>query len=283
MRFIKKLPTVADVSAGADISIVLPVGNVYETVYVYYSGVTPEQLQQLKLKANTRTISEWANGADLISIDNHYKRETLSGVLVFHFKRTELDELSQRRFFGFDTSGLQGIKTASIDMHIDSAASSPKISAIAVTSLPTRLPNGKAVPNWLTKMRTHYVSVSQGDFEIDNIPTPDGASIAAIHLVMPDTDDADADCQVLEADLQINQTSWHPITAAQAFDIQAAHGRAPQRAKMVTIDLILDNDINQAAALNRAIEDLRVKGRVASAGQIKVMVEYVQMWSPVGF
>jgi hypothetical protein len=273
MKSLDQLPTIANVAAGNTVTINLPVGMVYEKVYLKYEGVTAAQLLDIEVKLNDRIVSEFPNGERLNSLENHYNRETKAGYIVFNFTRPELHELRQRRFFGLDTSSSQGITVASIEIDIASDASEPKLTAFAEKS------NAVAgVPNFLTKTRRFFKNVdAAGTFDIDNIPKPAGASIAAIHLYMPDSDTS-GKADVTRAMLLVNNVNWHDVDATTAADIQTLYGRTPERTKSAVIDMVLDGDIQQALPLDQTINDMRLRCTTKAAGQIEVMVEYVDQW-----
>jgi hypothetical protein len=274
MKSLKQLPTIANVAAGNTVSINLPVGNVYESIVLYYQGVTAEQLKNIKLEVNGRMVSEYPDGLHLLSIDNHYTRAQTSGALTFYFNRPELHQLGDRRFFGLDTNQSQGIQTANIKIDIDAAATAPALTAYAQT-----VQSIAGVPNYLTKVRRFIVPVSAaGQFDIDNIPRPIGASIAAIHLYMSDGADVDTLCDITKAELLVDNVNWHDIDANVAADIQKANKRTPQTAESAVIDLILDGDIKHALPLTKNIQDFRLRCTAASAGQVDVMVEYIDLW-----
>lgn len=274
MKLLKKLPTIANVAAGNTVSINLPVGNTYEQIVLYTKGVTNEQLKNVVLELNGRMISEFPNAARLVSIDKHYNRPQTDGAVTFHFNRPELQLLQERRFFGLDTNQSQGIQTAIIRMDIDADAAAPELEAYAMTSQSV-----PGAPNFLTKVRRFIVPVSAaGQFDIDNIPRPVGASIAAIHLYMPDTDDADALCQVTKAEMLVDSVNWHEPNATQAANFQKAFGRVPQVADSTVIDNMLEGDMRHALALTQNIQDFRLRCVAASAGQVEIMVEYIDHW-----
>lgn len=273
MKALDQLPTIANVAAGNTVTINLPVGMVYEKVYLKYEGVTAAQLTDIEVKLNDRVVSEFPNGERLLSLEKHYNRAAKAGYLVFNFTRPELHELRQRRFFGLDTSASQGITVAAIEIDIASDASAPKLTAYAEKS------NAVAgVPNFLTKTRRFFKNVdAAGTFDIDNIPKPEGASIAAIHLYMPDSDTSGA-ADVTRAMLLVNNVNWHDVDATTAADIQTLYGRTPERTKAAVIDMALDGDIQQALPLDKTINDMRLRCTTKAAGQIEIMVEYVDQW-----
>jgi hypothetical protein len=282
MKSLKQLPTIANVAPDNTVSIMLPVGNTYEAIHVYFEGVTAKQLENIKLEANNRLISEWPDGERLMSMDAHYSRATATGILIFNFNRPELHKLGDVRFFGFDTNRSQGISTANISIHIAADAVAPKLTAYAQT-----VQSVMGVPNFLTKVRRMFVNVSAaGTFEIDNIPKPVGASIAAIHLYMPDDGDADALCQITKAELLVDTTNWHDLDAVKAANFQMLNERDPQIADSAVIDLILDGDVKHALPLSYKdqsgrdipIQDMRLRCEAASAGQVEIMIEYIDVW-----
>jgi hypothetical protein len=284
MLFPEKLPTIANVAAGAKVSINMPVGNTYETLYLLHSGVTLAQLKNIKLEINGNLVSEWTDGNEIVSLDAHYGRYQEAGILAIHFKRPELEVLEKQRFFGLDTHPAYGMNTVTISIDIDSGATAPKLEAIADKTQSIGPINGKVAPNWLTKLRRFVVPVSAtGQFDIDRIPRPQGASIAAIHLYMPDDGDAGDDCQILKADIKIDNTSWHDIDASFAAKLQKANKRNPQTTQSAVIDFIRDGDMTNALYLRPDIQDMRLRCEAASAGQVVVLVEYVDTYSPTGF
>jgi hypothetical protein len=273
MKLLKKLPTIANVAAGNTVSINLPVGNTYEQIVLYTAGATNAQLKNIVLEVNGRMVSEWPNAERLVSMDKHYNRPQTDGAITFHFNRPELQLLAERRFFGLDTNQTQGIQTAIIRMDIDAAAAAPVLEAYAMTSQSVA-----GAPNYLTKIRRFIVPVSAaGQFDIDNIPRPSGASIASIHLYMPDAD-ADGLCQVTKAEMLVDSVNWHEPDAAKAANFQRGFGRVPQVADSTVIDNMLEGDMRHALALTNYIQDFRLRCVAASAGQVEIMVEYIDHW-----
>lgn len=266
MKTYEQLPTIANVAANNSVTIQMPVGNVYERVFLAYSGVTLAQLKNIKLKLNTKMVSEWKDGTFVELIDDYYSREKATGYLVFNFTRPELHELKQRNFFGLDTSASQGITLASIEIDIDAGATAPVLKAYAEKSSAVQ-----GVPNYLTKIRRFPLPVSTaGEFDIDNIPRPIGASIAAIHLVKSD---------ITKANLIVDNVNWHDIPNAVAASIQGTYGRTPDTGAAAVIDMILDGDIQQAQPLTANIKDMRIRAEAATTGQVEVLVEYVDLFA----
>ena len=274
MKSLKQLPTIPNVAAGNTVTVTLPVGNTYEKILLQYSGVTLEQLKNIKLELNGRLISEFADAQKIVDLDAHFDRPQSTGFVTLHFNRPELHKLGDRRFFGLDTNASQGINTASLVLDIDAAASAPKLKAFAQVA--QSVPN---VPNYLTKVRRFIVPVSAaGQFDIDNIPRPVGASIAAVHFFMADGADGDSDSDVTKADLLVDNVHWHDVDAKTAAEFQKQYGRKPTVAKSSVIDLITDGDITHAFPLTPNIQDMRFRCEASGAGQVEVVVEYIDLW-----
>lgn len=271
MKSYKRLPTIPNVAKGNGVAITLPVGNNYEKVDLYYEGVTPKQMTNIRLEIDGRMVSEWPDGSRLASMDAHYDRKGTDGALTFHFNRPELHVLAERRFFGLDTMGFQ---TATIRFDIASDAAAPALEAFAEVTQSIA-----GVANYLTKVRRFFIPVSNvGKFEIDNIPKPAGASIAAFHLYMPDTsDDADALASVTKAELLVDNVNWHDVDAVKAANRQVSNGRDPQVNESTVIDLIQDGDIRHALVLNDTIQDMRLRCESSAIGQVELMVEYIDL------
>lgn len=284
MLYPEPLPTIANVAAGAKVSINMPVGNTYETLYIGYTGVTLAQLKNIKLEINGNLVSEFGDAAQIVSIDAHYKRPQVPGLLAIHFKRPELHNLESARFFSLDTHPAYGMNTVNISIDIDAGAADPKLEVTADKVQSVGPVNGRMAPNWLTKTRSFIVPVSAiGQFDVDKIPRPPTASIAAIHLYMPDDGDAGDECQIIKADIKIDNTSWHDIDAQRAAQIQVANNRNPQTGDSTVIDFIRDGDMSHALKLRSDIQDMRLRCEAASTGQVIVLVEYIDKYTPTGF
>lgn len=275
MKSFEKLPTIPNVAAGNTITVKLPVGSLYEKVLLKLTDCVAADLENLKLEANSRTISEWPNGQYMVDMDAHYNRMQKEGWLIFHFARPEADIAEKRRFFGLDTSASQGITSAQLTMDIDGeVGAGVKIEAFAEKSQPMA-----GVPNWLVKTRRYQAPVTSiGQFEIDSIPRPQGSSIAAIHLFFPDVESGDGLAEITKAEMLVNNVNWHSADAKAAQTLQELYGRTPQVEKATVIDLTLDGDISHALPLNSTVQDFRLRCEAASTGTVIVMVEYVDQW-----
>ena len=129
MRNIAPLNKITGVDAGGTVSLTLPVNLTYDKIHFEYSGVTPEQIKNLKVELNGRTLTEYATMQDLLNENKYYNREVVEGLATMHFVRSEVKsskqpQLVEQRFFGLGTAGLS---LAQIKFDIDAAAAAPAI------------------------------------------------------------------------------------------------------------------------------------------------------------
>lgn len=272
MREYVKLPSISNQAAGNTVSVNLPVGNTYSRIHLDRgAGVTEVALADItniKLEVNGKIISEWPSLARLESMQAHYGHaaKATEKISTIEFRRGELKTEEERRFFALDTNGSQGIATAILKF--DLAGTFPADGRIEAYA--EKMQSIPGAPNWLTKVRRFIVPVTAaGQVEIDSIPRPAGAMIAAIHLYKAD---------VTKAQLLIDNTSWYEYSKAIGVAIQKDYGRVPDDTNATVLDFILDGDMKQGIPLSAAIQDMRLRCDVGSTGQIEVMVEYLDLY-----
>ena len=270
MREYVKLPTISNQAAGNTVTITLPVGNTYSRVHLDRKAGGTEvpvgEITNVKIEINGKIVSEWPTLGRMESMQRHFGHTAKEGVTTFEFRRGELKTEEERRYFGLDTNGSQGITTAVIKF--DLGAGFPEGGRLEAFA--EKLQSVAGAPNWLTKVRRFIVPVTAaGTIEIDNIPRPAGAHIAAIHLYKSD---------ITKAQLLIDNTSWYEFSKALGVAVQKDFGRVPDDASATVVDMLLDGDMKQTLPLTPGIQDMRLRCDVASAGQIDVMVEYLDLY-----
>jgi len=259
MRTTVKLPSFSNVAAGNTATLELPIGRTYDRIHVNYAGVTLAQMKNIRLEVNGKAILEFKDGTALENYNKYYKRNTAAGVLDFHFKRDEMKTLLEARMFGLGTkSGNSGIiSNVTMRIEIDAAAAAPVLQGYAIQS-------DAAEIGYITKIKTFPVALNEGITEIDKIPRPASASIAAIHIVTAAT--------VTKVELEMDSLKAFESEKALIQKIQTDHGRVPQ-ADRVTLDFGLEGDMLQAIPL-AGLQDLRIRVYTAGAGSANVVVEY---------
>ncbi|WP_025822960.1 major capsid protein P2 [Shewanella marina] len=263
-RSFVKLPSFSNVSKGNTATLELPLGRTYDKIYVNYTGVTLAQLKNIRIEVNGKAILEFKDGQALANYNKRYGRNTAANVLDFHFKRDELVTLAEKRMFGLGTASVQGhptIANVTLRVEIDAAATSPKLEAHAIQSNPSPI-------GYITKVKNFPVALNAGVTEIDKLPRPASARIAAIHVI------TDATVEKLEVEIDSIKVFDMPKTLAEK--IQVDHDRAPQSGQ-VSADFILEGDLKQAIPL-QGLQDFRLRVETASntpaATAATVVVEY---------
>lgn len=259
-----KLPSFSNVTAGNTATLELPLGRTYDKLHINYSGVTLAQMKNIRVEVNGKPILEFKDGQALANYNKYFGRNTAVGVLDLCFKRDEMKTLAEARAFGLGTASPEGapaIANVTLRMDIDAAAAAPALTAYAIQSNPGPI-------GFITKVKNFPVSLNAGVTEVDKIPRPQSARIAAIHIV------TDATLEKLEVELDSIKIFELPKTLAEK--IQVDHERSPQ-ADRATADFILEGDMLQALPM-QGVQDFRVRifsdAGTAAGTPATVVVEY---------
>ncbi|MBY8270208.1 hypothetical protein KW521_12625 [Vibrio fluvialis] len=257
-RRLKKLNSLSNVAAGSTATLELGKGLSYHQVILQYSGITLAQMKNIRMEVNGKVFQTYKDGNELDLINQHFSRGAAeNGYLVLHFARPELDDLLQQRTFALGTAD---ISTLVMRIDIDAAAAAPVIEAYAL--------QGQQMPmGYITKMKSYPVSFATGGtHEIDKLPTPATARIAAIHLL---TD------KVTHAELEVNGNIAFQAPKSLEAKIQKDAGRTPSDSKF-TMDFIKENDTAQSQVLD-GVQDFRVRLELSAAAAFNVLVEYLDV------
>ena len=259
MRTTVKLPSFSNVAAGNTATLELPIGRTYDKIHIAYTGVTLAQMKNIRLEVNGKAILEFKDGQALADYNKFYKRNTANGILDLHFKRDELKTLLEARMFGLGTmSGASGvISNVTLRIEIDAAAAAPTLEGYAIQS-------DKAEIGYITKVKNFPVALNTGVTEIDKIPRPASASIAAIHIVTA--------AVITKVELEMDSLKAFEGGKTLIEKIQVDHGRSPQAGR-VTLDFVLEGDMLQAIPL-AGLQDLRIRVYTDDAAAATVVVEY---------
>lgn len=260
-RMTQKLPSFSNVTAGATATLNMPLGLSYHQVLIDYSGVTLAQMKNIRFEINGKVVQKWKDGDRLNKMNKHYGRgDATASVLPIWLTRTEMDSLAEQRVFAFGTSDVQ---TLTLLIDIDGAAAAPKLTAHAIKGNQSPL-------GIITKIKTFPVSfATSGEQEIDNLPLPQTARIAAIHLFSD---------KVSRCELEMNGQKVFEADKALVAKIQTDYGRTPQSTEKLTLDFMLEGDMSQALVL-AGIQDFRLRPLLDAPGSIDVVVEYLDQYA----
>jgi len=254
-RRLKKLPSLSNVAKGSTATLELPRGLSYHQILLKYSGVTLSQLKDIRMEVDGKTFQSYKDGEQLEKINHYFARgDAQDSFIALHFARSEMNDLAQRRLFALGTAD---ISTLALRVDVDAEADSPKLEAYGLEA--EQEPFG-----YVTKIKHFPVAFSTGGLhEVDNLPTPASARIAAIHLMTSD---------VTHAELEVNGHIAFQAPKALEGKIQSDAGRQPSVDKF-TLDFIKENDFAQSQVLAE-IQDFRIRMQVAKATSFDIVVEY---------
>lgn len=277
MKIRKKLPSIYGVSAGNTASLDLPLGKTYESITLEYSGVTLEQLKNIRVVLNGKTIQEYVSGARLAAFNKFYGLDDNAGYLTLHFVRPEMANLKQRHFTAIPTGKNTRIKVANelkpiesfqLYFDVDAAAANPVVIAHASQSL--------VKPDFLGQFikvkRYVHGANTVGQFEIDKIVR--GPAIRAIHMI--DSDDTN---DTTPTKLEIEMDSYIPYEASRALAIEDQPERSMQ-AGMYSVDFAHNGDFGECL-LTADAQDFRVRPTIAETGKLDVVVEYLDTFDGI--
>lgn len=269
MRLTTRMPSLSNVTAGGTATLNMPTGRTYEKLVLAYSGVTRDQMKDIKLMIDGKPILEYQNATQLAALNSYYDRHDAAGFITLWFVRPEMTALEQRRVTGLGTGDGQGngrIQTLQLEVEIDPAAVDPKITAHAIQSDPKPLGMMNKVK------RFSYSSATAGTFEIDNIPK--GPRLMAVHFIKS-ADDVSR--------IEVEQNSRKIVEGEKGLlqYLQEENGRVPQ-ATILSVDWTLEGDIYQSIVTDpNRIQDQRFRLTLDTAGSVDVLVEYLDNYAGI--
>ncbi|GKT12949.1 MAG: hypothetical protein ISEC1_P1941 [Thiomicrorhabdus sp.] len=255
MRMTNKLQSLANVAPGATATLSLPVSVAYHLVKFKMSGITAAQMLNLKLILNGRVVQTYKSGTELQELNGYkgYAADT-AGYLTWYMVKPELNMIGDQRFTKLGTQDLQ---TVSIEFDVDQAATTPVVTASAMTSLNEPL-------GVITKvLRFSKAAAAVGLDEIDNIPTG-GARISAIHFKKAD---------INSVEVEANNRKIFESQRVEAREWQRDYKKVPNT-NYFHVDFVLEGDSSEAL-VTAGFRDFRFKLDHASAGSMDFIVEYI--------
>lgn len=281
LKTFEKVPVDANVSAGNEVPINLPVGKTYETLAIKLTNLLKSEISDIRIRINDNIVSQYRDVAHLEKIQAYYDYSIESDTIFIHFLAREFDDIKHQNAF---TLGTVGVSTASVTVKIaDTLASeNPSFKVFAVKSV-------GVAPGTLAKVRSFPISVPAGVYEYADIPRVDGARIKAIHVIKAEDD-------ISHCELEVNKRLYIETSKSALQSFQKMYGRKPQTG-MYTLEFGLQGDVYElfkippkmiqtergAVPNPDQITDMRLRMESEAAGQVYVIVEYMDAWNPNGF
>lgn len=284
LKFQERVHIDANVAAGNQIPINLPVGTTYELLVLELTNLAKDEIRNIRININGNLVSQYKDAVQMEKIQKYYGKKVQADKLFFHFLDRTFDDPKYQAALALGTAG-EYVTTVDVTFDIKdeiASANAPKIVASAVKSAGT-------TPGALAKVRAFPLSVSAGVTEFPDITRPDGARIKAIHVLKEEDD-------VKHVELEVDKKNYIENSKASLQAIQESFDRAPQ-AGMYTLDFALQGDMYEMFKIPSRmvqtenglvqnpyyIQDLRLRMDCETAGQVFIVVEYVDVWNPTGF
>jgi hypothetical protein len=259
-RVLRELPAVDNVAAGATATQRLPIGPTYDLIQLVYTGVTRAQINGIRVVVNGKVIQKFTEADRLQDINDYYGRPDTSGVVTLYFWRPEMDGVARQRLTALGTLDVQ---TAAIEIDIDAAAVGTTLKCLALQSEPAPL-------GLINKIKEFTAQPSvAGAFEVDQLVL--GARVQAMHFYKSD---------ITRVEIDADSVRVYEANKADAEALQKSYGRVPQTAVMTSVDWCLDGDQANAIITDRTvIQDLRIRPTVGAAGNVPIVVEYLDQFA----
>lgn len=254
-RRYERLPSLSNVAAGSTATLEIPVSSTFDRIFIEAEGVTEAQLKNWEIRINGKPVQQFKDAVLIRRLNDYYGRGTDDGVVDLWFIRPEFDNQDLRRMTAI---GTEDVQTFDIRVDIDSAASSPKLTAYAVRSPQTKLGLVTKIKNYPTSAATAGVK------DIDNIPKE--GRCAAIHFY--------GKADISKLTVQADSRSIYELSKSLGEKIQRNAGRTPLGTNGTTVDFVTEKHPLQGLAM-RQVNDLRFKPELDTAGALDVIVEYI--------
>jgi len=265
----KPLVNISQVNAGATVTIEVPVGSTYHQIQLLTANLTPAQVTNIQLYADTKLFQEYTDLAQLNAINAFYKRPQNGNYFTFWFDRPELQE----DFREITAIGTKDLKAFTIKFKIDAAAVSPGITARAETSL--NLPLGL-----ITKVKQQtYPLTSSGLQDITKVPQI--GKIMGLHFYKVVDD-------MTELNFKRDSVELIDTDVTDLEEFQLQYDRVPQ-ANFVHYDFAMKGnlfnalEVQEYASVNgqepEKVQDVRAKVNITTAGDVLLISEHIDSLS----
>jgi len=254
-----KLPGFEGVNAGNTATLRIPRGFTYHQLKVEYSGVTLAQLTEIRVVING-DVKQRYKGADFLDKYNQYEgRNAASGIFVLDFNRYNLRTRDAEETTALGTGAPEDptpINSLSLEIDIDSGATSPSLKATARRTGPRFAGLVKEVKNFV------YSPASSGEFDIVDLPR--GPLINKIVLQNAD---------ITRVQIERDDTVIFDRTKAENELEQSDGVRVPDTDWFVVDPTELGNGSD--SIITDGVQSLNVKLFMSAGGQVPVLVEYL--------
>jgi len=266
------LVNISPVTAGATVTLDLPLGVTYHQVQLLRGGTTftAAQMKNIKVMADTKTFQEFADAAELAKYNAYYGRAQSGNYNTIWFDRPELGE----DYRDITAVGTLDLKKLQIQFDVDIAAVAPTLKAQAVTSL------GEPI-GLITKIkRQTYPIAGTGEQDLTRIPQI--GKIIALHFSKLADD-------VTKVIIKRDGVDMLESNATDLEELLKQYDRVPQTL-WATVDFCVKGNLSDAlevlayapsvpGAAPQPVQDLRAKLTLTTAGDVILLSEHLDSLS----
>jgi hypothetical protein len=136
-RITKRMPTPEGVTAGGQALAKMPIGNAYHDLYIEYSGVTLEQLTEIRIKLNGKVVHRYS-ATERDAMNQFNGLAGADGILRIPFDRIGLKQRVGEELTLINTGSRaengRAITSFHVEIDIAAAASAPVLELTAIQS-----------------------------------------------------------------------------------------------------------------------------------------------------
>ncbi|MEG9862957.1 MAG: major capsid protein P2 [Flavobacteriales bacterium] len=264
MKTTRRMPSFESVSGGATATLRMPIGLTYHQLLINYSGITLAQMDEIRLIANGQLVRRYTSGEQLDNINQFQGRAAANGILIFDFERYGLNTRAARELTAFGTGveqDPQRVTTLTLEIDINSAATSPVLSAEAIQSNATVLGAINLVRNF------SYNAPSVGEYEISDLPKGNLINQARFE-----------NANISKIKVERNNYIIFERSKAENDLIQSDGKRVPTAAAYVIDPTEVGDGAEGLATRNvqgQVVQDLRFVLTMSAAGDVPLCVDYI--------
>lgn len=264
------LVNISPVSAGATITVDLPIGVTYHQAQFLFTNITSAQATDVQVIADNKVFQEFADFAEIDKLNAFYIRPQNGDYHTLWFDRPELNE-PWRHVCAVGTTDLRKFQ---IKFKVDAACVNPAIVAQAMTSM------GEPM-GLITKIKRQIYNIS-GTGEQDVTRLPQVGKLVAVHFSKAADD-------ITKLVVKRDQVDQVDTLATHLEELLKQYKRVPQ-ALWCSFDWCMRGHLTEALEVleyasptpgvrGLPVQDLRGKLTLTTAGDVLMISEHIDSLS----
>lgn len=264
----RRMPGFEGVAAGQTATLRLPIGYTYHQLIIDYGTMSLSDMTELRVYINGENVQTFRDMSVFDSIFNQYEGRPASAdnIIVLDFERYGCRTRDSQIVTAIGTGAAEeedpnAVRTLSVEIDIDAAATGVALSARALQSPPSPLGVVKVIRRFVRN------PTGAGEYEISDLPTSGNLINKVLFRKVSGVGNID------RVQLERDNFMAFDRTAEENDIIQSAGVRVPQ-ADLFVVDPTEDGFGAEGLA-TAGISDFRFTLTMSGAAAIEVYVEYV--------